>query len=258
LEKYVNTAEFEQRLGSAPRAIERKAEAKALQQSGVCADAELRLARALKFEQHLTAAFDIDMPADLAASLLVIAGPALVPSVQPAAKANQRRVRHAAGVAIFAVAAFMANQGQMHPQNALLAQHCSEHMTHEPFALSRRTVVPKALVERMFAMNGFATQMPDGRNLTDALGEVNYLSPCTLDGKVAIHMVVQTGSGPVTVMVMPNMTNDGASEERINGALVRVSPLSKVSTQGAMVLVAESGVSVDAVEARFLKAFSVV
>ncbi len=257
----MNTAEFEQRLGHAPRAIERKAEAKALQQSGVCSDAELRLARALKFEQNLSEAFAIDMPADLSATLLAIAGPAIASEPQtslPSRSRSRRWFAMAAGVSIFAVAAFMANQGQVHPQNALIAQHCNEHLTHEPFALSRRTVVPKDLVARMFAMNGFATQSADGSALTDALGEVNYLSPCTVDGKVAIHMVVQTAGGPVTVLVMPKMANDGASEERINGALIRISPLSKTTATGAMVLVAESGVSVDAVEARFLKALSAV
>ena len=49
----MNTAEFEFLLGSAPRLAERRVEAKALQQNGECIDAELRLARALKFEYLL-------------------------------------------------------------------------------------------------------------------------------------------------------------------------------------------------------------
>ena len=119
--------------------------------------------------------------------------------------------------------------------------------------------MPKDLVERMFAMNGFATHTADGRDLTAALGEVNYLSPCTVDGKTAMHLVVQTDAGPVTVLVMPNVANDGASEVRINSALIRISPLSKAQNSlGAIVLLAESSVSVDAVEARFLKALGAV
>ena len=91
------------------------------------------------------------------------------------------------------------------------------------------------------------------------LGEINYLSPCTVDGKTAMHLVVQTADGPVTVLVMPKVANDGASEVRINSALVRISPLSKVQNSlGAIILVAESSVSVDAVEARFLKALGAV
>ena len=259
----MNTAEFEFLLGSAPRQAERKAEAKALQESGVCMDAELRVARALKFEHALEQAFelDIDMPDALQAKLSALAD---ADSTAPQAGAHgflrsRQWLVIAAGVSMFAIAAFVGYQGNVQPQNALLAQHCNEHLTHEPFALTRRTVVPKALVERMFAMNGFATHTADGRDLTTLLGDVNYLAPCTVDGKTAMHLVVQTIDGPVTVLVMPNAVNDGASEVRINSALVRISPLSNVpNSLGAIILVAESSVSVDAVESRFLKALGAV
>ena len=58
----MTTAEFELLLGAAPRQAGRKAEAKALRQNAVCMDAELRLARALKFEQALDQAFEINVP----------------------------------------------------------------------------------------------------------------------------------------------------------------------------------------------------
>ena len=216
----MNTAEFEFLLGSAPRHAGRKAEAKALQESGVCMDAELRLARALKFEHSLEQAFelDIDMPDALQAKLFALTD-AHSPAPQAGARGflrSRRWLAIAAGVSMFAIAAFVGYQGNVQPQNALLAQHCNEHLTHEPFALTRRTVVPKDLVARMFAMNGFATHTADGRNLTALLGDVNYLSPCTVDGKTALHLVVQTTAGPVTVLLMPNAANDGASETRIN------------------------------------------
>ena len=257
----MNTAEFEFLLGADPRQAGRKSEAKALQQSGICVDAELRLARALKFEHALDQAFEIDMPEQFQAGFFAIADAevAVAPVAPRAIRRGVWRYAIAAGISMFAVAAFIGYPGNAQPQNALLAQHCNEHLTHEPFALSRRTVVPKDLVERMFAMNGFATHTADGRDLTAALGEVNYLSPCTVDGKTAMHLVVQTDAGPVTVLVMPNVANDGASEVRINSALIRISPLSKAQNSlGAIVLLAESSVSVDAVEARFLKALGAV
>ena len=257
----MNTAEFEFLLGTDPRQAGRKAEAKALQQTGVCMDAELRLARALKFEHSLDQAFEIEMPNKLQGQLFGLTD-ADASATQSAAEPVSRVRRWfaiAAGFSMFAVAAFVGYSDNAQPQNALLAQHCNEHLTHEPFALSRRTVVPKDLVERMFAMNGFATHTADGRDLTSVLGEINYLSPCTVDGKTAMHLVVQTDAGPVTVLVMPNVANDGASEVRINSALVRISPLSKAQNSlGAIILVAESSVSVDAVEARFLKALGAV
>ena len=258
----MNTAEFETLLGTDPRQAERKAEAKALQQNGECVDAELRLARALKFEHTLDQAFEIDMPDALQSTLFAIARADAV--MAPSAGANgvwrsRRWLALAAGVSMFAIAAFVGYQGNAQPLNARLAEHCNEHMTHEPFAVTRRTVVPNDLVERMFAMNGFAASRPDGRALTAVLGEVNYLAPCSVDGKIAMHLVVQTAAGPVTVLVMPDAANDGASEVRIDSALIRISPLSNVqNSRGAIAFVAESSVSVDAVEARFLKALGAV
>ena len=259
----MNTAEFEFLLGSAPRHAGHKADAKALQDSGVCMDAELRLARALKFEHMLEQAFEIDMPDALQAKLCALAeGDNSAASQTVAARGFSRSRRwqaFAAGVSLFAIAAFVGYPGKLQPQNALLAQHCNEHMAHEPFALTRRTVVPKDLVARMFAMNGFATHTSDGRDLTALLGDVNYLSPCTVEGQTAMHLVVQTANGPVTVLIIPNAANDGASEMRINSSLIRISPLSSVQNSlGAIVLVAETSVSVDAVEARFLKALGAV
>ena len=258
----MNTAEFELLLGTDPRLAERKVEAKALQQSGECMDAELRLARALKFEHLLDQAFEIELPDALQAKLFAIAQA----QVETASSAGSRGVWRsrrwlaiAAGLSMFAIAAFVGYQGNAQPLNARLAEHCNEHMTHEPFAVTRRTVVPNDLVERMFAMNGFATTGPDGRALTAVLGEINYLSPCSVDGKTAMHLVVQTAAGPVTVLVMPDAANDGASEARIDSALIRISPLSNVQNRrGAIAFVAESSVSVDAVEARFLKALGAV
>ena len=256
----MNTAEFEFLVSSAPRQAGRKAEAKALQESGVCMDAELRVARALKFEHALEQAFEIDMPDTLQAKLS-----ALTDVDSAASQAGGRVVLRSrrwlaiAAVSMFAMVAFVGYQGSGQAKNAALAQHCNDHMLHEPFAVSRRTVVPKDLVERMFATNGFATHTADGRNLTALLGDVNYLSPCTVDGKIALHLVVQTTAGPVTVLLMPNAANDGASETRINSSLIRISPLSGAKNSlGAIVLIAETSVSVDAVEARFLKALGAV
>ena len=66
-------------------------------------------------------------------------------------------------------------------------------------------------------------------------------------------------AGPVTVLLMPNAASDGASETRISSSLIRISPLSGAKNSlGAIVLIAETSVSVDAVEARFLKALGAV
>lgn len=130
----MNTAEFEFLLGTDPRQAGRKAEAKALQQAAVCMDAELRLARALKFEHTLDQAFDIDAPDAFQARLFAIANAEdLVAPVRT--KRGVWRYAIAAGISMFAIAGYVGYQGTVHQQNTVLAQHCNEHMTHEPFAL---------------------------------------------------------------------------------------------------------------------------
>jgi Protein of unknown function (DUF3379) len=264
LESAVNRAEveeFERNLGIDPRNPARKAEAKALQESGACPDAELRLARALKFEQALDRALALPVPTALQKELLQIAGVSQPDAAQssPGARRPRRQwLAIAASITMLSLALYGGYRvSTQAPRNALLVQHCADHMMHEPYALLRREVVPQALVERMFAANGFATTDANGRKLSEQLGAVNYLSPCTVNGKNAIHMVVQTEAGPVTVLVMHEQATDGASESRVGPAMIRVSPLQLTGTKAAaMVLVAESGVSVDKVEARFLQALN--
>jgi hypothetical protein len=264
----VNSAEFEHLLGVDPRASARKLDAKALQLSGACGDAEMRLARALKFEAELDLAFAAPtMPAALTQQLLAIATtqpPADTLTQRPGQFSNAATARRpalrrwlsiAAGVSILALGTLTAYtmRTPSYPLNSALAEHCAEHMSHEPFALTRQSVVPSELVTRMFVEHGFSAKMPDGRAITEVLGAVNYLSPCHVQGKSAIHMVVQTSAGPVTVLVMRDAATDGASEMHVGGALVRVSPLAR---NVAMVLVAESGVTMDSVEMNFVKALS--
>jgi hypothetical protein len=264
LESAVNRAEveeFESNLGIDPRNPARKFEAKALQESGACPDAELRLARALKFEQALDRALALPMPATLQKELLQIAGVSEPDAARstPVHSVRPRRqwLAIAASVAMLSLALYGGYHHTQTPRNAQLVQHCADHMMHEPYALLRHEVVPQALVERMFAANGFASTDANGRKLSEQMGTINYLAPCTVNGKTAIHMVVQTESGPVTVLVMNEQATDGASESRVGPAMIRVSPLQLPGAKtAAMVLVAESGVSVDKVEARFLQALS--
>lgn len=251
--------EFIQLLGSEPRSAQRKLEAKALQLSGACADAELRLARALKFEQQLDRALQIDMPPALQAQLLTIgAGEAASSGATVRTTTRRRWLALAAGVSMLAVGALGGYYLQIHgsARNSALVQGCNEHLSHEPFALVRTEIVPKALVQRMLIANGFDEHDAQGRPMSEALGEVNYLAPCSVGGVAAMHLVVQTHEGPVTVLLMRKQRTEGASESRIGAVVARVSPLGQ--NLGAMVLLAESGVALDRIEARFLGALNSV
>ena len=252
--------QFMQQLGSDPRAPQRKLDAKSLQASGECPDAELRLARALKFEQLLDRALTVEPPSALQAQLLAISVDA---SNLAAAATNKgvpimrrRWMALAAGVSMLALGA--VGGYYMHlgggARNSTLVQNCNDHLSHEPFALVRTEIVPKALVQRMLVANGFDEKDAQGRLMSEAVGDVNYLAPCSVNGVTAMHMVVQTGDGPVTVLLMRKQRTEGASESHIGSAVARVSPLGQ--NLGAMVLLAESGVALDQIEARFLGALN--
>lgn len=66
-----------------------------------------------------------------------------------------------------------------------------EHLSHEPFALTRTEPVPQATVASLLAQVGL--------RLTEPV-EVNYAYPCPIGGQRTVHMVMQAGSGPVTVI----------------------------------------------------------
>lgn len=250
--------DFIQQLGSEPRAPQRKLDAKALQLSGACPDAELRLARALKFEQLLDRALQLESPPALQAQLLAIAEDDDQVRASAVNSKPRRWLSLAAGISILALGAmggyYLHSQGS--GSNSTLVQICNEHLSHEPFALVRTEIVPKALVQRMLVANGFDAQDAQGRPMSEALGDVNYLAPCSVAGAAAMHMVVQTHDGPVTVLLMRKQRTEGASESRMGSVLARVSPLGK--DLGAMVLLAESGVALDRIEARFLSALNTV
>ena len=254
--------EFMQQLGSDPRTPQRKLEAKALQHSGACPDAELRLARALKFEQLLDRALHVEPPPELTAQLLAITAAessATRDEIATPTGTRRRWLALAAGVSMLALGGlggyYMHQAGGA--RNSALVQNCSDHLSHEPFALVRTEVVPKALVQRMLVANGFDEKDAQGRLMSEALGDINYLAPCSVGGVLAMHMVVQTSEGPVTVLLMRKQRTEGASESYVGSAVARVSPLNSASqSSGAMVLLAESGVALDRIEARFLGALN--
>lgn len=252
----VTPHEFMQQLGINPRAPHLKQDAQALQANGSCLDAELRLARALRFEHALDRALALELPEDLQAPLLAISEPAYRKTNTAMNQARRGWLTLAAGVSMLALGALGGYYWHepTNSRNASLVQHCNEHLSHEPFALVRTEIVPKALVQRMLLANGFDANDALGRPVSDALGEVNYLAPCSVNGVAAMHMVVQTAEGPVTVLLMRQQRTDGVSETRIGSVVARVSPLGQ--HVGAMVLLAESGAALDRVEARFLGALN--
>lgn len=78
------------------------------------------------------------------------------------------------------------------PRSAL-ASEVVEHLSHEPGSWGAHEVLSAAALAEVLQKAGvqFDTSMP-----------VVYAMPCTFRGRVSPHLVVQTGSGPMTVMLL--------------------------------------------------------
>jgi hypothetical protein len=193
-------------------------------------DGAMLLARAMKFERSLDEALAIDVPTSLVEQLQAIAATNAV--------SKSRRWWLAA-----AVAAGIASTGLFVSYQSLrieLAAHCAEHISHEPYALSRTDAVPSALVTQRFAEHGMqVSNMPI----------LQYLNICDVHGMLGIHAVAQRETGPTTIMVFPKASKVRVGESQVDGNMVRVSLVGDV----AIVLLAESSRGFDELEMELRK-----
>ncbi len=234
---------FDKALGSDPKNPELPSIAKILVSSGKNPDAELELDSALMLEHRILSSMAINPPNLLTAQLLAITNPA----VQIGTKRFARRKVWLAMAASVTACALIAGSWFLTHRNAAdakLAADCVEHLAHEPFALSRTTRVPPTLVNQLFNRSGM---------VVDADMVVNYLQPCVVDGQIALHIVVQRNSGPVTVLVFPDSKSMSDLEHSIAGAQVRT----RGFDGGGLVFMAESSRDFDAVEAKLLASLRV-
>lgn len=116
------------------------------------------------------------------------------------------------------------------------------HLSHEPYALASRARVPPAQVRTLFAARGVA--------LRGDPGEVDYLNLCPLGRDQALHMVVQTDRGPVTVYYVVGHHEPARAVWQRDGVVGRSVPLA----DGTLVLLADRDDQFDALEARWARA----
>ncbi|HEU4617949.1 MAG TPA: DUF3379 family protein, partial [Gammaproteobacteria bacterium] len=70
-----------------------------------------------------------------------------------------------------------------------------EHIRDEPEALREgRSVLDAAAVQRELAQHGV--------RLSEQIGAISYVRICPFEGRQVPHLVVQTPTGPVTVMLL--------------------------------------------------------
>ena len=140
-----------------------------------CAQCRLYTDRLLKFEARLERALKVDMPARAARR---IAGP-------------RRFLALAASVLLGA--AVVGGIWLVLPDRSLAADVVT-HMAGEPEAWKRTTAVPPPELN--------AVLRDSKLRLAPDAGIVSYASSCTFRGRKVPHLVVQSDSGPVTVMVL--------------------------------------------------------
>jgi hypothetical protein len=149
-----------------------------------CPECRVYTERLLNFESRLERALKVDIPCG--ADTLPLAGKALTRKA-----ALRRWMAIAASVLlgiVVAGAVWLALPG------ASLAAAVVAHMAGEPEAWRTEVAVPDVRLE--------AVLRDANLRLESAAGTVTYASSCFFRGHDVPHLVVQTESGPVTVMVL--------------------------------------------------------
>lgn len=142
------------------------------QHRATCADCAAYTERVLRFEARLQRALQLEMPA-------------------PAAGSSPNRFALAAGVLLALV---VAGAVWLAVPRSSLAAAVVAHMAGEPEAWNTRVPVPDPALESVLKNANM--------HLTTGAGVVSYASSCEFRGHVVPHLVVQSASGPVTVMVL--------------------------------------------------------
>ncbi len=91
------------------------------------------------------------------------------------------------------------------PTEQLVAEILA-HMDHEPHAVAFTTAsVPERDLDQVLA----GEARIDLAELSTRVGPVTYANKCVVAGQWMSHLVVQSGNGPVTVLLIPEQAVDG-------------------------------------------------
>jgi hypothetical protein len=208
-------------------------DAELLAHRDACAECRAYTEQLLKFEARLERAMRVDIP--VRADVL--------PFTRKSANAAGARRWLAIAASVLLGVALVGGVWLSLPQRSLAAAVVA-HMAGEPDAW-KRTDIPVDAPELQQVLKDSKLKLkPDA-------GIVSYASSCSFRGHVVPHLVVQTASGPVTVMVLvhePMRKSMDFNEEGYRGTIVPVPGHGSLA-----VLMRDSGVSrqeVDQIAAR--------
>ncbi len=116
-----------------------------------------------------------------------------------------------ATAAALVLAVFLGGRTLLVPtEYASLEDEIIAHMAHEPYALQvSDQAVSESRLKRVVPQTV--------ANLSSETGLITYAQSCNINGHSVPHLVIQGVNGPVTVILMPNETIDGASTLEGNG-----------------------------------------
>jgi hypothetical protein len=159
-----------------------------------CAEYAANLAQ---LDREIRRALEVPVPADPRVSQPSASGAA---SAVPRAAADRPRTTGRRWLALAASAVLVALVGaalwSIQPREAL-ATALVNHVAHEPQALAiTEAAVPPSAVSYVLARSGV--------RLEPGMPRVSYAESCWFRGWYVPHLVVQTGRGPVTVIVLPH------------------------------------------------------
>lgn len=127
-----------------------------------------------------------------------------------------------------------------------LASAVVAHMAHEPDAWQQSEPVPAGDLQQVISRSGISVDA--------MLPEVTYASSCWFRGHYVPHLVVQTDTGPVTVMVLTRERVAAPTEFAEGGYRGVLVP----APRGALAVIARNAGDVEAVARRALAAVSYV
>jgi len=163
-----------------------------------CAECREFTERLLRFESRLERALRVDIPAEAAEPLPMAAEPLPTAAVLPFARkaghdARAPRRWMAIAASVLLGIAIAGGVWLTLPQQSLAADVVA-HMAGEPEAWQRTEAVADSELDQVLKDSKLRLK-PDA-------GLVSYASSCAFRGHRVPHLVVQTPSGPVTVMVL--------------------------------------------------------
>jgi hypothetical protein len=199
-----------------------------------CPDCAEAVERSAHFERRLREAVNIEVPENLASSIL------LKQSFQAHTRApwwrQPRMYALAASIVLVVALAFMGLT--RHLEQRRLSEEFVALVKGAPYALS--TTKPVSSSEISAALE------PAGVDLAGTIGKVTFAGPCIVRGKVSGHIVVQGETAPVTVfLIKERLVADRATirSDHYNGIVL-------AQGTGTIAIVSSPGEALEQVETR--------